>query len=375
MIKDIILVGITGTSGKTTTAYLTYQMLKKSGEKVAYIGTIGFYMNDFIKNLDNTTPGLYDIYNMLLTCKDNNIKYVIMEVSSHSLDLNRLNTIYFDVVAITNISKEHLDYHKNINNYVKCKTRLFNKLRNNKIAIINKDDKYYKNFILKENKNILISNSLINNVIINANYTKFKFNYKNNNYNININLIGYYNIYNYIISLIIVNNLGYKIENIIKFNKEFTPPPGRMELIKYKNNSIYIDYAHKPDAVLKVLTSVKEFKKGKVITIIGCGGNRDKSKRPVMANISCKYSDYVIFTNDNPRNENKENIIKDMINNLKYLNYEVIYNRKKAIQKAIKLLKNKDILLILGKGHEDYQIIKNKKIHLSDKEEVLKIVK
>ena len=378
-ISDLILIGITGTSGKTTTSFLVYQMLKHLKQKVAYIGTIGFYMDKFVKKLDNTTPNIYELYDLLLTCKENNIKYVVMEVSSHSLSLGRLNTLLFDEVAFTNLSKEHLDYHKTMKEYAKCKKELFNKLRNKRVSIINKDNKYYKNFALEKNNNIFIGQSdadlLINNIEVSSNYTKFDIEYKNKNYNLNINLVGKYNVYNYLTALLLVNNLGFDIDKIIKYNDKLISPVGRMELIKYKNNSIYIDYAHKPDAVLKVLEVANTIKNNKIITIIGCGGNRDKTKRPLMAETSCKNSDYVIFTNDNPRNEDEKDIISDMTKNLKYTNYEIVYDRREAIHRGVDLLNNEDILMILGKGHEDYQIIKDKHIHFSDKEEVLNYIK
>ena len=185
-------------------------------------------------------------------------------------------------------------------------------------------------------------------------------------------MVGDYNIYNYITSVILVNNFGYDIEDILKINVK--APKGRMELLKYGTNSIFVDYAHKPDAVKKVLENTLKFKKGKIITIIGCGGNRDKNKRPIMGKIASENSDYVIFTNDNPRDEEPKKIINDILEGVKKQNYEIILDRKKAIKKGISLLKQNDILLVLGKGHEDYQIIKGKKYHLDDMEIIKKII-
>ena len=184
-----------------------------------------------------------------------------------------------------------------------------------------------------------------------------------------IPLVGYYNILNYLDALLIVNSLGYKIKDIKKI--QVNAPIGRMEMIEYKNNVIFIDYAHKPDAVSKVLDLANEIKEEKIYVVIGCGGDRDKTKRPVMGKISTDLSDFVVFTNDNPRTEKAEDILNDIIRNLKNDNFKIIKDRKKAILYAMNLLSNKDILLILGKGHENYQIIGKTKKYFSDKEIVL----
>lgn len=309
---------------------------------------------------------------------DNNCKVVVMEVSSQAISYKRIGKLKFDIACFTNLTQDHLDFHKTMNNYMNTKKELFKKLKNNKISIINSDDKYYKNFIIKKNNNILYGlngDYKISDLNINLDKSNFKLNYKNKIYNINIPLTFKYNIYNYVLSLIICNKLGINIETIIENSKDLKYPKGRLELIKYKNNYIIIDYAHTPDGVLNVLENIQKFKKNKIITIIGCGGNRDKTKRNKMGYITCKYSNKVIFTNDNPRYENEKDIIKDIIYNLEYKNYKIIYDRYKAIKKGLKYLKNNDILLILGKGHEEYQIINNKKINFSDYETVLQLTK
>ena len=368
-IKNLILIGITGTSGKTTTAFLTYQMLNGLKEKAAYIGTNGFYMNEFIRDLDNTTPDLYEIYEMLLECKKEGIKYVVMEVSSHSLALKRLETLQFDRACFTNLTSEHMNFHKTMKKYFKSKKKLFKKLKNEKICIIN-EGKYSKKLMRLKNNNILLKKDDFKFIRYYINKTKFKFYFKDKIYKFEIPLVGNYNIWNYLDALLLVHSLGFKISKIKKI--KITPPKGRMELIEYKNNSIFIDYAHKPDAVQKVLELANTIKEGKVITIIGCGGNRDKTKRPIMGLLAASGSDYVIFTNDNPRTEDPIDILNDITEDLKYDNFEVIIDREEAIKKGISLLGNKDILLILGKGHEDYQIIGKDKHHFSDKEAVLR---
>ena len=181
--------------------------------------------------------------------------------------------------------------------------------------------------------------------------------------------------YNFLVALISAVSLGYDIEDVLKKIDLIKTPKGRFDIINYNSNVIVVDYAHTPDAVLNILKSVLEYREGKVYTIIGCGGDRDRTKRPIMGDIATTYSDYVIFTNDNPRCEDEKQIMDDIVCNLDRNNYEIIYDRKLAIEKGISLLKEKDILLILGKGHEDYQIIGKEKIHFDDKEVVLEIIK
>lgn len=375
-IKDIILIGITGTNGKTTSCYFTYELLKKLNVKCAYIGTIGFFTDKKVRDLNNTTPELIELYDMFLECKKNNIKVIVMEVSSHALELERVYGLKFDYVVFTNLTVDHLLFHKSMNNYLNAKKKLFKMLKPNGISITNIDDKYYKYFILEDTITYGKNNSDFNIIKskLKHNRTIYIFKYKNKKYKIKMNIAGEYNIYNSLVSIIILINMGYNIRKIIKLFKKITLPNGRMEMIKYKRNSIFIDYAHTPDAVKNVLANAYKFKKGKVYTVIGCGGERDRTKRKDMGIISTDLSDYVIFTNDNPRSEDMNQIINDIIYDIDKNNYEVILDRKKAIIKGIDLLKNNDILFILGKGHEEYQIINGIKYHFSDKEEVLKYI-
>ncbi len=377
-IKGIKLIGVTGTSGKTTTCFLVYTMLKKLGCKVAYIGTIGFYMDSFVRDLPNTTPLINELYDCLLECSDNGIDYVVMEVSSHALDLNRVYGLEFDACGFTNISQDHLDYHKTMDDYARAKVKLFNMLRGNKTCIINIDDSYSNLFMLSGNNNITISENKGDVSIYDISLTNlgigFKFSYLSMDYDVTIDMVGKYNVYNYVMALMLVNSFGFSISDIIGL-KGICAPRGRMEMVKYKTNSIFVDYAHKPDAVKKVLESTLEFCKGRIITIIGCGGNRDRKKRPIMGNIASSNSDYVIFTNDNPRFEDPNDIMRDILEGVTRDNYEVILDRKEAIKKGVSMLCDNDVLLILGKGHEDYQIVNGVKYHLDDMECVMDAIK
>ena len=334
-IKDVILIGVTGTNGKTSTSYLIYQALNLAGIKCSYIGTIGFYLENDIKKLNNTTPDICDLYEMIIESINCGCKAVVMEVSSHALKLGRVNTLKFDYAILTNITEDHLDFHKTYKDYYKTKMSIFKKLKK---------------------KGTKISDIKIENYDINNDY----FKYNNKIYNTKIK--GEYNIKNIIPSIIILDKMNIDSRKIIP---QLCLPPGRMQIIKFKNNSIIIDYAHTPDAMEKIISTVKIMNHNRIITIFGCGGNREKEKRPKMGEIASLLSDYVILTNDNPRDENPKEIIREIKQNMNN-NYKIIYDRKKAIQEGIKMLKENDVLLILGKGHEEYQVIDNKKIFFSD---------
>lgn len=376
--KDIKLIGVTGTNGKTTICYLIYQLFKLLGKKVAYIGTLGFYCNDEYEVLNNTTPDIDKLYSLLIKAKESECEYVVMEISSIALSRDRIYGLEFDEVAFTNLTIDHLDFHKTIDSYIEAKQILFNKTRGNKIAIINSDDDKYKYFINENNNNITIGlngDAKISNICLSNQGTKFELDYNNEHFVINIDMVGKFNVYNYLTSILLVNKFGFDLKELLRISEKLNHPPGRMDMVKYKTNSIFIDYAHTPDALENVINSTLEYKENKVITIVGCGGDRDRTKRPIMGEIATRLSDYVIFTNDNPRCENENDIMNDIISGVNKNNYEIILDRASAIKKGISMLNDKDILIIAGKGHEDYQIIGKEKIHFSDKECVLDIIK
>jgi len=374
--KDIKFIGITGTNGKTTTAYLTGGLLTKLNINNAYIGTIGYYVNsELVYELENTTPDILSLYNIILDAKEKDVKVIVMEVSSHSLSYGRINGIKFDVAGFTNLTEDHLDYHITMDNYLNAKKLILNYIKEDGIMISNIDDEYGICFKYKNFKTLGFNKSDYQ--IIDYDYTnlttKIKFKY-DKVYDVETNLLNKFNIYNYITSLAFLNNIGISINEIINITKEVYAPNGRNEIIKVGNSKAIIDYAHTPDAVEKIITSTLENRIGKIITIRGCGGDRDNKKRPIMGNIATTLSDYVILTNDNPRTEDPINIMKDITSGIEKDNYEIIYDRSEAIKKGLEMLKDNDTLLILGKGHEDYQIIGHEKIHLSDKEEVYKFL-
>ena len=374
MLKKMHIIGATGTNGKTTTCYLLYSALNKIGINSGYIGTIGFYLKDKIKDLNNTTPDILEIYEMLIYCYERGYNYVIMEVSSQALSMNRVDGLLFDYVIFTNLTQDHLDYHKTMEKYAFAKQKLFYKLKKDGYALINIDDEYFNVFVLNENNNITYGKGDSDYKIIDSevidDYQTFIINH-NGICRYDVHLLGEYNIYNTLAVIIILEKLGFDFKQIYDVVFSLKPPIGRMERIKFNDSLVIIDYAHTPDATSKIINSVKTFCKGKIYTIIGCGGNRDNDKRAKMGLISTTLSDYVIFTSDNPRNENPAMIIDDMLQLIDRKNYEIIINREKAIKKGIQKLKENDILLILGKGHEEYQIIGAEKKYFSDKRIVL----
>ena len=377
-VNKMNIIGITGTNGKTTSAYLTYQMLNKLGSKTAYIGTIGFYMPDEdIVELPNTTPNILDLYDLFLEAKEKGCKNVIMEVSSHALHQRRVEGLNFKVAAFTNLTQDHLDYHKTMDDYLAAKQLILKQLDGP--MIINSDDESASKWSSKYN-NIFDYGYKAKDYKINTyeeinNGTLINFTYNDKTYKVETNLKSRFNVYNYLTTLSIVNNLGYSIEEIINITADIYPPKGRCELIKVKDGFAVVDYAHTPDAVEKVVNAFNENKKGRVITLVGCGGDRDPVKRPIMGRIAVENSDFAILTSDNPRTEDPAKIMEDILKGVHKDNYIVELDRRSAIKKGLDMLEKDDVLLILGKGHEDYQIIKDKKIPFSDKKKVLKYLR
>ncbi len=370
-VNKIKLIGMTGTNGKTTTCFLTYQMLLSLGKKAAYMGTIGFYMPNVKRELNNTTPEILDVYSMITEAIEAGCEYFVMEVSSHSLVEKRIEGLEFTVEAFSNLTEDHLDFHKTMENYLHAKMLILDQLKGT--IIVNSDDAYAKYFETKNYKTLGYSGKdyqiLSYEETPKGTLIKFK---ADKEYRVETNLKCKYNVYNYLTALGILNTLGFSIEDIIKITKDIYAPRGRCEQIRVRNSYAVIDYAHTPDAVEKIITSFLENKKGKIITIVGCGGDRDPLKRPIMGEIASRLSDYVIFTSDNPRTEDPNKILEDILKGVTKDNYEVEIDRPTAIKKGLDMLGDNDILLILGKGHEDYQIIGHTKHHLDDLEEVKK---
>ena len=373
-VNKLKIIGVTGTNGKTTTCFLTYQLLKKLGVNACYMGTIGFYYGDVKRELPNTTPEILEVYSLLIEALEHGCTYAVMEVSSHALVQKRVEGISYTVVAFTNLTEDHLDYHKTMANYLSAKKLILNQISKDGFIIVNSDDSYHKEFEVNNYKTLGYNGQdyKIINYSDSTKGTLINFICNGQNLEVETNLKSKFNVYNYLTCFALLNELGFSTESLINATKDIYPPKGRCELVKVRNGLAVIDYAHTPDAVEKIIDAFTENKKGRIITLIGCGGDRDPIKRPIMGRIATEKSDYVIFTSDNPRTEDPNKILSDITIGLKKNNYEVVLDRVEAIKKGLDMIKDNDTLLILGKGHEDYQIIGHTKYHLDDLEEVQK---
>lgn len=373
--EKLQIIGITGTNGKTSTAYIIYDILNKLNKKSMYIGTLGIYDGDYYIDTNNTTPDCSILAKELYNAVKRKTKYVIMEVSSHALSLNRVKGINFKGAIFTNLTHEHLDYHITMSNYCLAKQKLFNNLDNNSFAIINHDDKYHYE-IEKLTKAYVIHYGLesnenqIKNILRGLEGITFDL----SNYGtINSKLLGVINIYNLSAAFLTLIQLGISPEEIKEKMKDLNTINGRLEKIYSNNFSVILDYAHTPDAMEKVLLEIKPLVSNRLIVLFGCGGNRDVSKRSIMGEIATSYADVTYITSDNPRKENPTSIIKDILKGCKNDKKIVIEeNRELALRKALAEIQSGDILMVLGKGHEEYQIIGDTCIECSDKKMICK---
>ena len=364
-------IGITGTNGKTTTTFLIREILTKLGKSVGLIGTEGIYINHLLLPANLTTPDPIDLHKLIKDMDNNGCEYCVMEVSAHAIALNKIDNIYYDIVGLTNITKDHLDYFINMENYMKCKASLFD-YKHAKFGIINTDVKYGKEISKRSNIEIQTLGKDADIKIIDSNKglsgTDFKFQYRDKIYKAHTNLIGDYNISNIMMAIACLINLGININDIIDtINTNEFIVPGRFNVLNLDTNyNVIIDYAHTPDGIKNVLTAIKNLPIARLITVFGCGGNRDKTKRSEMGEVATDLSDFVIVTSDNPRFENPELIIDDIMAGIKSNNAYRIENRKSAIEYALSIAKANDVVAILGKGAENYQDINGVKIPYSD---------
>lgn len=364
-------IGITGTNGKTTTTFLIREILTKLGKSVGLIGTEGIYINHLLLPANLTTPDPIDLHKLIKDMDNNGCEYCVMEVSAHAIALNKIDNIYYDIVGLTNITKDHLDYFINMENYMKCKASLFD-YKHAKFGMINTDVKYGKEISKRSNIEIQTVGKDADIKIIDSNKglsgTDFKFQYRDKIYKAHTNLIGDYNISNIMMAIACLINLGININDIIDtINTNEFIVPGRFNVLNLDTNyNVIIDYAHTPDGIKNVLTAIKNLPIARLITVFGCGGNRDKTKRSEMGEVATDLSDFVIVTSDNPRFENPELIIDDIMTGIKSNNAYRIENRKSAIEYALSIAKANDVVAILGKGAENYQDINGVKIPYSD---------
>jgi len=382
------MIGITGTNGKTSVAYLIHEILRKAGNNVGLIGTNGMKINDKEFKVRNTTPDSLTLQKSFAEMVEENVDAAVMEVSSHALHLGRVHGCQYDVTVFTNLTQDHLDYHKTMDAYRAAKSLLFAQLGNSfdvnnpKYAILNADDPATKEYTVASQGIIMtygIDNDadlMARNIVTTSSGTKFSLVMKDVEYDIKMSLVGKFNVYNILATIGACLASGLELDFIIREISELSGVAGRFELVDANQDfSVIVDYAHTPDSLENVLRTIGEFTTGKIYCIIGCGGDRDKTKRPIMAEVASKLSDFPIFTSDNPRTEDPVAILQDMEAGAVQQNYQVIVDRKAAIEYAINEAKAGDVVLIAGKGHENYQIIGEQVFAFDDREIARKVLK
>ena len=371
------LIGITGTNGKTTSTYMMKSILEEAGYRVGLIGTILNYVAGEKLHAERTTPESLELQQLFAYMVEKKVDYCVMEVSSHSLDLDRVYGVPFKYGIFTNLTQDHLDFHKTFENYYSAKLKLF-KISEN--SIINIDDNYGTRIYGEVGGNKITyaldraSDYKAENIMMNSRGAQYTLVNESNTCSISIFIPGRYNIYNSLCAATVCLSEGISAESVVK-GLEKVQVPGRCELVTKDYDldfDIIIDYAHSPDGLENILNTAREFTTGKLISVFGCGGNRDKSKRPIMGEIGTRLSDVAIITSDNPRDEEPVDIIKDILSGVPSDNYVVIENRKDAIRKAIDMAGKGDVIVIAGKGHEDYQIFKNSEVIHFDEREIVK---
>ena len=377
--NKIKVVGVTGTNGKTSVTYFIKSILESSGKKSGLIGTISNYVGDEIITSEKTTPEAVELNQLLDKMVNENCEFCVMEVSSHSLELSRVYGINFSIAIFTNLSQDHLDFHQTMENYFLSKKKLFDSLSEDSIAISNYDSEYGVKILADTKAKVIFYGSNENCVYRFANVSfsfdgiSFDLNYKNERIPIQSNITGTFNIYNLLAAISACKELGVDFSIIQSAVKNLSQVPGRFELVGNYPVKVIVDYAHTHDALENVLLTIREILKsnnsnGKVITVFGAGGDRDRTKRPKMGKVVQSLSDIPIVTNDNPRFENPQQIFDDILSGMKKdESVLVIEDRQEAIRKAISIANDGDVILIAGKGHEAYQIIKDQRIPFDDK--------
>ncbi|MDR3092471.1 MAG: UDP-N-acetylmuramoyl-L-alanyl-D-glutamate--2,6-diaminopimelate ligase [Endomicrobium sp.] len=382
--RELNIIGVTGTNGKTTITYMIESIFANSGVDCGVIGTVNYRYKGKIIEADNTTPQSLDIYRIMREMVDIGIKYLVIEVSSHALNLGRVYGIEFDVAIFTNLTRDHLDFHKDMNSYFEAKSMLFKglgagKKGSGKYAIINADNEYGKR-LLKMGINAEIKPYSVfeggadfkaENIKIANNGGIFDLVFCNERAKIGIKHIGLYNVYNALAAFAAAVCSGISFEKAVEGLNNSERVPGRLERVNTKGLGfeVVVDYAHTADALKNVLQALKEIAHKRIITVFGCGGDRDRTKRPLMGKTAVGMSDFVFVTSDNPRTENPQEIILDIevgIKRAAQKNYKVVVDRETAIKEAVMMADKDDIVLLAGKGHETYQVIGSEKVHFND---------
>lgn len=373
--KDMNLTGITGTNGKTTVSYLLNQIYRQKGIKSGLIGTVKCLSGGKQIPIDRTTPESVDLQKILNQMGCEGIKDCVMEVSSHSVSMKRVADIDFKQMVFTNLSQDHLDFHGDMQTYFDVKKQLFDK--KGQVDVINSDDKYGKYLLNLSNDSVSYgidsaADITAKNIYISNKGISFNMSTPEGVIKINSSLGGLFNVYNCLAAAGAALNSDFSLPQIKRGIESLGSVPGRIQFVQRKPFNVIVDYAHTPDGLENLLKSVKDFTKGKLITVFGCGGDRDKGKRPMMGHFAVTLSDFSIVTSDNPRSEDPGEIISQITQGLDNEAYWIEEDRKKAIKKAIELVKESDSVVIAGKGHETHQEINGKKHPFNDVEVVKK---
>lgn len=373
------VIGVTGTNGKTTTTHLIQNILEKAHMKTAILGTLYAKIDDYRKEMGHTTPEALEIEDFMSLCRDRKAQYVVMEVSSHALDLARVEEIDYNVAVFTNLTQDHLDYHQDMENYKNAKLKLFSMINNKEgnFVIVNNDDRYAADFIEVSRAEVVTygvekdADVKAYNLDMSAEGTRFMVKYDQGDFEVNMQLIGLFSVYNALAAIAFALKEGIKPDIIKKALAATSSVAGRFEKVKCGQDfTVIVDYAHTPDGLENILKTARSITQKRLITVFGCGGDRDKTKRPLMGEIAAKYSDFCIVTSDNPRSEDPKAIIDDIVPGLLKVEnsrYAVVVDRREAIRHAVYMAKPGDIVIIAGKGHETYQLIGDKVLDFDDR--------
>ncbi len=382
------MIGITGTNGKTTTSHIIEKILADAGKQTGLIGTM--YTKIGTKQLEtkNTTPESLTLQKTFHQMVEEGVEATVMEVSSHALVEGRVHGTDFNVAVFTNLTQDHLDYHKTMDEYQRAKSLLFAQLGNTydmakpKFAVLNMDDEASKMYIESTSAHVItygIDNSAnlhAKNIQMTASGTEFDLESPFGVKKVSMKLVGKFSVYNVLASIGAALASGIPLESAISSIESVIGVSGRFELVQAGQDfSVIVDYSHTPDSLENAISTIQQFAKGNIIVVVGCGGDRDKTKRPLMAQIACKYSDRAIFTSDNPRSEDPIQILNDMEAGVKGQTYDVIVDRKEAIYHAVQQANTNDVILIAGKGHETYQLIGDKSYDFDDREVAKEAIK
>ncbi len=381
--ESLDLFAITGTNGKTTTAYILEHLLQPFEGEIGYIGTNGIRYAEVVEEAKNTTPDAHALQQLFARMKSHDVKQVAIEVSSHALELHRVDYCEFKSAIFTNLTPEHLDFHPTMEDYFEAKFKLFTMLKPDGYAIVNLDDEYGPQLVSRIGHPRVYTYGVegsadfnATNVVMNTAGTAFTLHYPEGVIEVQSPLLGQFNVYNVLGAMAAVYAAGLPMQQIVKTLATLSCVDGRMELINEGQDfTVIVDYAHTPDGVEKVLQFVTDIKQNEVDVVIGCPGDRDRTKRPVIAKLSVDYADKVIFTTDDPHSEQPEDILDEMTSSLEASEYDVVLDRKTAIAKAINRAKKGDIVLIAGRGHQRWQYWSSGNIELDDREIAKELLK